>query len=115
MFSNEARIIGLRKERRGAASGILPRQPDAVGVGVGVGVIQQAAMVRLWNQSAVPPRDFSCCQRYGADKAVPAIPATLASPPSFLMMAVAGSMPPISDIPKLKSSPISENRNCFLF
>jgi hypothetical protein len=31
---------------------------------------------------------------------VPAIPATLASPPSFLMMVVAGFISIISDIPK---------------
>jgi hypothetical protein len=39
----------------------------------------------------------------------------LASPPSFLMRAVAGSMLTISDIPKYKSRLISENRNCFRF
>jgi hypothetical protein len=46
---------------------------------------------------------------------VPTIPATLASPPSFLTMVAAGSMGQTSDIPKSKPGPISVNRNCFLF
>ncbi|HMI15977.1 MAG TPA: hypothetical protein VK526_06415 [Bradyrhizobium sp.] len=81
---------GSRRCARARGQKFFRRKRDAVGVGV----IQQAAMVGLRNQAA------GAAQRYGADNAVPAIPATLASPPSFLMMVVAGFIFIISDIPK---------------
>ena len=72
----------------------LRRERDAMGVGV----VQQRAMVGLRNRATGSAAGFLMLptirrRQRGADNAVPTIPATLASPPSFLMMAAAGSIP----------------------